>query len=84
MAPGIVSGTQVALVDRGIIQQRVTGIGKSSMNVHARRRAALAFRVAQPKSSRLSSRAESLKYWGVAYPSLAPIHARGGGRIRTI
>jgi hypothetical protein len=43
----------------------------------------VAFRVAQLKSSRLSSLAESLKYWGVAYPRLAPIHVGGGGRIQT-
>ena len=29
IAPRVVSGTQVGLVDLGIIQQRVTGIGKA-------------------------------------------------------
>jgi len=44
----------------------------------------VAFRVAHPKSSRFSSRAGSAKYWGFAWLGLEPIHAVGGGRIRTI
>ena len=41
------------------------------------------FRVAHPKSSRFSSRA-SRQITGVLHiPGLAPIHTRGGGRIRT-
>ena len=43
----------------------------------------VAFRVAHPNSSRFSSRDGSAKYWGLAWPNLAPIHDGGGGRIRT-
>jgi hypothetical protein len=42
------------------------------------------FRVAHRKSSRFLSRAGSPKHGGFAYASLVLIHARGGGRIRTM